>query len=94
MNLDALEEQVTALRRITVVTKSRDIYSYSIIKLLKWLYKNKSHLMTQFFFEKVRLDTNGEPTDDSLCEMLSHQPNNPPIQFDMITARDFLTWLV
>jgi hypothetical protein len=92
--LDQLEDEVIAIRRNTVASRSRAIYAYSIVRFLKWLFTNKPSLLTTSFIENVSLDSKGIPTDESVKSILSQQPNNPPVHFDQVTAKDFLIWLV
>jgi hypothetical protein len=47
-----------------------------------------------FFIENVEQDEDNIPTSASIKETLSHCPENPPIYFDCVTERDFLTWIV
>ena len=94
MNLEELEEKVTEIERNAVAQVSRGIYQNSSARFLKWVYVNKRHLLTQSFISSVELDSNGEPTDHSIKSILSIQPEQPPIHFEELTARDFLTWIV
>jgi hypothetical protein len=50
--------------------------------------------LTNQFFEAVEMDDTLQPTDESLRKALNLGPNNPPIMFNLVTARDFLTWIV
>ena len=94
MSLEYLEKQVSQLRRNKVANKSRYIYHNSSIKFLKWLYRNKIHLLTQIFLDFIKLDNNHDPCDQSIRDFLNLQDKHPPILFESISAKDFLTWIV
>ena len=61
---------------------------------MKWLYWNKTHLLTSNFIEDVELDDKNKIVDLSIKKYLNTQDKSCPIHCKMITAKDYLTWIV
>lgn len=85
--LEEFEEEVDFLRLNTVSPSTRKVYIASSAKFIFWLAHNKSHLCTQ---ELLQISSNLS----EIKVFLLNAPNNPPIHFSLLTAKDFLTWIV
>jgi len=93
-DLSDLEEEVAVARASTISAKSRASYLGSTVRFLEWMFKNKASLIRADFSRAVVLNASGVPDKVSLRSALSTAPDNPPIDFDRITERDFMTWIV
>eukprot|EP00644_Phytophthora_capsici_P007419 jgi/Phyca11/111881/e_gw1.21.330.1 len=92
--LATLEDEVTIARASTISSNSRASYLSSTVRFLQWMLKNKRGLVNESFASAVVLGVNGLATKESVKSALSTAPTNPPIDFERITARDFMTWIV
>jgi hypothetical protein len=88
-----LEAAVSNIRANTVSENSRAAYRRSSIKFLKWLFAHKINLCTQECQNRL-VGCEERTIDATIASMLNGAPNNPPIEFDTITARYFVTWIV
>eukprot|EP00644_Phytophthora_capsici_P000270 jgi/Phyca11/99952/e_gw1.4.1039.1 len=93
-SLLTLEAEVTSARASTISSNSRASYLNSTVRFLQWVLKNKRELINENFANTIVLDAKGIAKKESIKVALSSAPNNPPIAFDRITARDFMTWIV
>eukprot|EP00644_Phytophthora_capsici_P006758 jgi/Phyca11/103918/e_gw1.8.446.1 len=92
--LQLLEAEVTNARSNTISAKSRSSYLRSTTRFLQWMLKPKRDLVLDDFADSITFNASGEATKDSIKLALSSAPDNPPIDFSRITARDFMTWIV
>jgi hypothetical protein len=91
-NMADLEDEVDFMRENQISNNSKKIYNYSTINYLKWLYANRQNVLTEEFIGAVEIprDT-GRPTTESIIAFLDTK--EPPVHFDQISAKDFMTWL-
>ena len=89
-----LQTRVDAVREARISPSTRKLYRGSMTKFLLWLYENNRDLLDPRFLE-------GIPDGQSLTKDYIRQVLGPPaildrrpIQFDAITANDFLLWIV
>jgi len=83
--------QVPALRQNLVGKKSRGIYGNSMVKFLIWLLENKPELVDPEFALSASAARNKRAF---IKKVLHNAPNNPPINFQLLTAPDFMDWIV
>ncbi|OWZ15727.1 hypothetical protein PHMEG_00010574 [Phytophthora megakarya] len=60
---------------------------------MQWMLQNKRALVTDHFANYFLYDDHGVADKDSIKYSLSSASANPPIDFDRIIARDFLSWI-
>jgi hypothetical protein len=92
--LQLLEAEVTNARSNTISANSQSSYLSSTTRFLQWMLKHKRDLVLDGFADSITFNASGEATKDSIKLALSSAPDNPPIDFSRITARDFMTWIV
>ena len=92
LSLSKYEKEVTRIRACNVAKNSRlgYIYRCSSARFLEWLYKRKPEILTNSC--KTSLD--GCVDESERNEKLREILDGAPIMFDIMTARDFMTWIV
>jgi hypothetical protein len=93
MDLTEFENGVSNIRANTFTSRFKKVYRRSNIRLLKWIIQHKAALMNDSLSARIQLN-NGEADDQLLSTILDSAPENPPIHFQSLTARDFMTWIV
>ena len=91
--MDVLQDEVDAVRQNTVSAESRRLYARSIARFLLWLIQNKPDLVTENLLTAVDTST-GREALEKIKAFVEDKDNGPPIDFESITARVFVTWLV
>ena len=87
-------ERVDSIRDNTVAPKSRFNYNYSMIRFLCWLYEHEEDvlgksILTDAFKQGV---SGSVPSKDYVASFLAREFPHP-IQFDRLTASDFVAWI-
>ena len=88
LDLQDLEEQVAAIRANTVSARSRRIYINSSVKFVTWLLANKKQLLNDEF---VYLAGEAPNKKVFIKSVIVNAPNGPPIFFDLLSAKVFMT---
>ncbi|ETO99546.1 hypothetical protein F441_23039, partial [Phytophthora nicotianae CJ01A1] len=91
-----LKEKIRGIRENTISARSRTTYQNSYCRFLAWVVQNKSELVSAQFAERL-----GDTSDCSLHQLRSRvkeklcpQSSIIPLEFEALTAEDFVTWLV
>lgn len=90
-NLAGLERDVEAARSRIISEGSRNSYRSSSVRFLQWMMRRKRDLVRDEFVWPLVLDAARCPTKASLKASLGSAPSNPPLYFEQVTTRDFLT---
>ncbi|DAZ99739.1 TPA: hypothetical protein N0F65_003526 [Lagenidium giganteum] len=90
VDLRVLEDAVTHTRQRTIAGRSRDAYRNSTVRFVRWMVQFKRCLVPHAFLASLEFDPEHQATKASVTAALDTAPENPPIQFERITAR---TWV-
>ena len=92
-NTNSIAEEVEDIRRNTVSVESRRLYQRSIGKYLLWTLGNNAAVVTSALSNAL----SGLQEKEQIKEVLrfiSDKSNGAPIYFHLVTASDFVAWLV
>ena len=89
--LAQLESEVADLRANVVKKVSCGIYSNSLIKFLAWLYENKREILTPECASGADTAVNKR---NYFKTVLKNPVTDPPVRFELITAKLFMLWIV
>ncbi len=87
-----LQEQTTHIRSQMISTRSRVVYTSSMIHFLRWTFEYKPHLITDQF--RGIVEDGNLPTRQDVIDFLSLRPRIPPLRFDDLQATDFINWVL
>lgn len=93
-SLEDIAIEVEDIRANTVAGTSRTIYRNSYARFLTWLACNKQHLVTEHFLTQLDTSTSDTAMRKRIIDVMKGDRGNPPIHFDLLEARDFITWLL
>ena len=89
---EIIDDEVDAIRANTIANNSRVLYRRSAIKFILWIYNTKNHLISDHFNNLVLEE--GSINEGLIKKVLNDTPNNPILKFDLLEARDFISWIV
>lgn len=92
----SLREQVRQIRENTVTARSRATYQSSYCRFLAWAVQTKGHLIAPQFAECIGAAAvySTSQLRARVKEAVNQDPRIAPLDFDTLTAEDFVTWLV
>jgi hypothetical protein len=92
--MDNSDSLIDAIRAQNISDSSKEVYISSSTRFLKWIIENRPNLANLGFVVAVT-DENGQLSNDLIKKYLvSTQELDDPINFDEITVRDFLSWII
>ena len=89
MDQQEIENEVASIRENRVSERSRDTYRRSYVKFIKYVVESRLDLVPDEFSMLLASDSN-----NSVKSVMKNFPRVSPINFDLLTAADFISWLV
>ncbi|KAG7401651.1 hypothetical protein PHYBOEH_011602 [Phytophthora boehmeriae] len=91
-----LQSEVREIREITVNARSRATYLNSYCRFVAWAALNKQPYVPEAFIKKLgNMDCCSEQQLRArVKDTIAQDRDTPPLDFDGLSAKDFVTWLV
>ena len=89
-DMEALEAEVRELWQNIVSPRSKGIYRNSQIHFLMWLLNNQRDFLSDEFIAQANI---APKKWQFVKSFLNRAPEQPPIAFDKLEAKDFMVWI-
>ncbi|KAJ3112697.1 hypothetical protein HDU96_004294, partial [Phlyctochytrium bullatum] len=89
-----MDAEIANIRANNINPRSRKSYHASSTKMLLWFLKNKPDVLNPDFAGLFNEDMTEAQMKAAITDVIKGAPENPPLNFENFTARDFFSWLV